>query len=331
MSKIFIFIPLYNGEPFISIAIQGVLSQSFTEWELLIIDDCSTDKSFDIAKQYEQKDSRIKVIKNESNLGMLGNWNKGISLCRLPFFVKLDADDIWHQTFLEKSIKVLDTNPEVGLVFTKFVNIDEKGNLMPETEVPFPIFARNKSFSTIKLVEEGENKMLSYPILRQGLSIIRKEVFDNIGMYRFLLNSQTQASTDTEFYFRVGCHYKIHCIDETLYYYRIHKNSISRIDADVGLSAQKIYEVKHCIFDYYFEQGKISKQFFQNQIKRIKLNYNLEIAYQYRYQRKYAQSIIIMLKIFYLSPIKTTTFYFDRLWKKMLLKSGFVWLMIGNY
>ncbi|NJL12530.1 MAG: glycosyltransferase family 2 protein [Microscillaceae bacterium] len=242
-AKVSIFIPLYNAEKYISQTIESVLNQTFKDWELIVLDDCSTDNSYEIAKAFEAKDSRIQVKKNTQNLGMMGNWNEGIKYCKAEYFVKLDADDLWHPEILEKSLEILEKIPEVGLVFTKYINIDENGVPIRDSEIALPVFAQNKPFSCVPLVQSGVDKMLSYSILRQGLSVMRRKIFDEIGVYRHLLTPETQASTDTEFYFRVGCHYQIYCINHCFYYYRIHTKSISSIDKNQGLQERKMFEV----------------------------------------------------------------------------------------
>ncbi len=307
MPTISIFIPLYNTELFIQKTIESVLSQTFQDWELFIIDDCSKDNSYAVAKAFELKDKRIKVYKNETNLGMMGNWNKGIELCHSDYFVKLDADDVWHPTMLEKSVSVLENNDEVGLVFTRYININTEGEELKNTDVYLPEFASNKAFSCVPIIKQGAYKMFSYPILRQGLSVIRRRIFNEIGNYKNI------QSSDTEFYFRVGLHYKIFCIDEVLYYYRIHPNSDSLKIANEGLREFLLYEVRNHILQYYFEQGAITKAFYCKQIKSVELMYNFFRSYKSREEQKYFISLKWMLRNFYLAPLTTIKFYIGRL------------------
>lgn len=308
-----ILVPLYNAEAFIAQTLQSILDQTFQEWEVIVLDDCSTDKSYEVAKEFSKKDERFKVLKNEKNLGMMGNWNAGIDFCKREFFVKLDADDIWENTFLEKSMNILKNNPNVGIIFTKYINIDAKSNKIQNSEISLPDFAQNKAFNTIDLVKSGEEKMLSYSILRQGLSVMKREIFDKIGKYRFLLTPQTQASTDTEFYFRIGCHYDIFCIDETLYLYRVHEKSISQTDIVGNLATQKMYETKYCILEYFFKQNKISKDFFKKNIQQITLQYNFEQSYQNRKNKNYSKALFFIFKNFWINPLKTIRFYAGRM------------------
>ena len=303
MPRLSILIPVYNAEPFLAGTIDSVLAQTYTDWELIIVEDRSSDNSLLIAKGYEARyPEKIKVYQNDSNLGMLQNWNKGIDLCRNELFVKLDADDIWLPSFLEKSVAVLDSHPEVGIVFTKFVNIDGLDNIIPRSEISLPDFAVEKPFSTIPLVQLGQDKMLQYQILRQGLSVMRRIIFDKIGNYRFLLTKETQAATDTE----------IFCINETLYLYRVHETSISKTDTDNQLSSKKMYETKMCILNYYYQQEKINTPFYKNNVAQIQFNYNLFLIQKFRKEKNIRKTLSILFKTLLLSPVKTITFYFKR-------------------
>lgn len=313
MAQISVFIPLFNAEKFIVQSIESVLAQTFTDWELLVLDDNSTDKSYEVAKNYEAKDGRIKVEKNPANLGMVANWNKGINNCHSEFFVKLDADDYWHPEMLKGSLKILTTYQEVGLVFTRYQNIDEKGNEIPGTEMILPDFAKNKSFSCVPLVQSGADKMLSYPILRQGVSLIRRKIFDELGDYRYLLSKETQAASDTEFYFRVGCHYQIYCIDQIYYFYRIHSSSISSTDAQDDLGAKKIFESKQAIVDYYFSQQQIDSRTKRNFQKQIHFEYNTYGIYSRRKKRYYWKMLGLLFQNFRMDPFRFFSFYFNRI------------------
>lgn len=289
-AQVFVLIPTFNVEPFITSAIESVIHQTFQGWELLVLDDCSTDNTFAIAQSYAQKDSRITVVQNSENLGMLSNWNKGITYCASPFFIKLDGDDYWHPEMLDKALRVLKQNSDVALVFSKYINVNSDGILVEDSAIELPEFARGKAFSCVDLVRQGSEKMLSYSVLRQGLSILRTDVFKELGPYRFLLTSDTQASTDTEFYFRVGCHHKIFCLNEVLYFYRVHGQSISSINKQQGLAEQKMFEVKTVINDYYFQQGKIDQRHWKQNKANTEFLYRLYQAYRFRQQGNWFRS-----------------------------------------
>lgn len=114
--KVSVVIPVYNTENYLAKTIDSVLTQTFKDFELLIIDNCSTDASPDIAQKYAQKDDRIKFYRNDHNLGLIGNWNRAILLARGDYVKLLCADDILEPDHLQEFLTVLDTHPDVSLV-----------------------------------------------------------------------------------------------------------------------------------------------------------------------------------------------------------------------
>jgi glycosyltransferase involved in cell wall biosynthesis len=320
MALINVFIPVFNAEPYLALTIESVLAQTYTNWELIIIDDYSTDNSYNVALAYSKKDPRISLIKNEQNLGMMRNWNKGISMCDAEYFAKLDADDLWHPNMLEESINIMRQQPDVGMVCTACLYINSKGDIVGESHPDVPDFARNKAFSCIDLVRQGSDKMLQYNILRQGVSLIRRKIFDEIGVYRTLLTQITEASIDTEMYFRIGCHHLIYCINKAYYSYRIHPTSISALDDRLGLSAQKLYEVKSVIIDYYFQQGKITSYEKTSSHNATIFWYNSFLIYKSRITGRYLAMFKRLADNFIIDPKRTLVdnIHIDRLlkWKR---------------
>jgi len=311
MANIDILIPLYNAESYLGKTIESVLSQTHINWELLILDDCSTDKSFEIAAAYAEKDTRIRVLRNEHNLGMHQNWNKGISLCKQPYFIKLDADDVWHPSILEKSIKYMEKYPEVGLIFSRYVNIDETDNLITGSDLELPEFASDKPFSCVPLVKQGPAKFLSYPILRQGLSIMRKAALQHIGSYSNL------RAADTEYYFRMGCHYQILCIDEVLYYYRQHDLSDSKNIENAGLRDHILYETKLSIVNYYYEHGKLTKGEFKDFAKQLDFQRRVLLFVNYLNKKRHKKAIVALFNNFLSYPKMAFSFYLKRAYQKI--------------
>lgn len=95
----------YNGECFLREQIDSILKQNVVDWELIICDDCSTDSTWDILNEYNSKDPRIKIFRNEINLGFKKNFEKAISLCKGEFIALSDQDDIWEINHLEKLLE----------------------------------------------------------------------------------------------------------------------------------------------------------------------------------------------------------------------------------
>ncbi len=128
--------PCYNLAHFLPETIDSVLLQSYSNWELIIIDDFSTDNSFFVANQYAQKDHRISVIKLDQNLGAAGARNEGIAASEGRFITFLDGDDLWDEIFLERSVGFLLKN-NFAFSFSSYRRVDESLNsLLKDFVVP---------------------------------------------------------------------------------------------------------------------------------------------------------------------------------------------------
>ena len=114
---------VYNGEDYLNEAIDSVLKQSFTEWELIVINDCSTDRTAEILSQYEAADARVKVYTNEVNLRLPSSLNKAISYARGKYIARMDADDICISDRLEKQYAFMEGNPDVALSSCRFMTL----------------------------------------------------------------------------------------------------------------------------------------------------------------------------------------------------------------
>ncbi|MBQ0000555.1 MAG: glycosyltransferase family 2 protein [Clostridiales bacterium] len=123
-----IIIPAYNAEPYLEAAVKSVLAQTFSDWELLIIDDCSGDHTWDIMQKLSEWDSRIRLLQNPVNQGVAATRNRGVSLARAEWIAFLDADDLWESRKLEKQIALALSDPKIAFTFTGSAFIDAAGN-----------------------------------------------------------------------------------------------------------------------------------------------------------------------------------------------------------
>lgn len=124
--------PLYNAELYISRTIDSILSQTYSNWELIVIDDKSTDKGIEVVKKYIEKDSRIKLLYNEVNSGAAVSRNKGIEAARGSYIAFLDSDDQWHKDKLSKQLKFMQEN-KYPFTYTFYNHINEKGEEISRT------------------------------------------------------------------------------------------------------------------------------------------------------------------------------------------------------
>lgn len=118
-------IPIYNAEKYLADAINSVINQTYTNWELLLVDDGSTDNSIEIAKDFVNFDSRIRLISDGINRGLVFRLNQIIDLSKTNFIARMDADDIMLPERLEKQISIFANYPTVDIVATAAFTIDE--------------------------------------------------------------------------------------------------------------------------------------------------------------------------------------------------------------
>lgn len=124
--------PLYNSKSYIERTIESVLNQSYNNWELIIVDDCSTDNGLSIVGNYVKIDNRIKVLKNEQNSGAAISRNKAIELAQGKYIAFLDSDDQWDKYKLEKQVAFMEKK-KIDFSFTYYNHIDEEGNEISKT------------------------------------------------------------------------------------------------------------------------------------------------------------------------------------------------------
>lgn len=199
-----IILPVYNGERFISQAIQSIRQQSFTNWELIIIDDCSTDNTPDILKKYVQLDCRIKVFRNAQNCKLPQSLNNGFKLAKGKYLTWTSDDNLLKQHFLQEMSVFLDTHPETMFVYSDYDLIDENSKVIGTYIAESP-------------------KMLPVKNIIGASFMYRREVIDGIGEY----DTTLFLIEDYEYWIRIYLKYNMACFNANLYQYRVHGNSLT--------------------------------------------------------------------------------------------------------
>ena len=170
-----VILPVYNSERSIEVAVSSVLNQTFTNVELIVVNDASTDRTREICESLAAKDSRIVLVSNEKNIGTLETRHKGISMAMGEWIAFIDADDLWQPDKLEKQV-ALQKSTGCDLVYTASAFIDDDGKLYDwimhvPTEVEYKkllrqnvipnssVFMRKKDFVKYSPPEEREHDM----------------------------------------------------------------------------------------------------------------------------------------------------------------------------
>ena len=134
MPKLAIGIPVFNGQEFLPELLDSLLAQTFRDFEILICDNASNDRTHEICREYERRDVRVRYTRNERNLGALANYNRVFELSTAPLFKWAAHDDLYHHDYLEACVRLLDENPQIVLAHTGTAFIDETGELLPFEE-----------------------------------------------------------------------------------------------------------------------------------------------------------------------------------------------------
>ncbi len=205
-----ILMPAYNCEKFVKQAIDSVLDQSYSNFELLIADDCSTDQTKKVIDSYS--DQRIKKFHNQVNLGYLKASNKLFKECKGEYITFQDADDFADKSRLEKLKTFLDENHEIACVGSNIIKVDPENREIYRTEYPLTDDAIRAAFLNYRIVMTGSALMLRREVIEK--CGIYNEYFDRIG------------SEDTYLYSFILDQFKVANLIDRLYYYRSNPNSI---------------------------------------------------------------------------------------------------------
>jgi glycosyltransferase involved in cell wall biosynthesis len=243
MSLVSVLMPVYNGEPFLSDAIESILNQSYSEFELIVIDDCSTDKTSEILGGFAQTDQRIQVFRNSSNLGLTKSLNLGLSRCGGEFIARHDADDLSEPERFECQLAFFKDHPDHGLVGTAVTRIDSHGNIIDQ-----PIVI--KEVNAVRVLTKGVNPFI------HGSIMMRKSIVDMVNGYR----SEFRYAQDYDLWLRISEIASVGNLSERLYRLRIHQAGISKMKLHVQIQ----YAALACYFGGERQKRKVDSYTIMN-------------------------------------------------------------------
>jgi glycosyltransferase involved in cell wall biosynthesis len=244
MHKVSVLIPAYNYGRFVGEAIQSVLDQTFNDFELIVVDDGSTDNTKEVVDSFT--DPRIKYIYQE-NRGQIAAGNTSILASSGEYVALLDADDIMLKEALEKSIMVLDSNREVAFSYGQAYLIDENGQILGLKE-------RHHKYPCIQEGKEVIRELLIHGnYIIPSTAIVRRSCLDKIGLLDPALHC---GGADYDLWIRLAKRYAVACLAEPLAKYRVHSESLS--------NARKVDEIRQTnynIFESVFNDIEIGPLF----------------------------------------------------------------------
>lgn len=212
--RVSIIMPVRNGKDFIEEAVDSALAQSYSSFELLIIDDASDDMDY---RLLEAKDKRIRVIRQQAG-GVSRARNNGIAHARGEFIAFLDADDYWFPGKLEAQVRYFDAHPDVGFVFGRYL----RWSAGPERRFPVAASMAPDCRDVVSTDPHrsgwGYNRMLMGMLVGMSAAIMRKSICRQIGPF----NEGMRIGEDYEFWFRASRVTEMHALDAVVSLYRTH-------------------------------------------------------------------------------------------------------------
>jgi glycosyltransferase involved in cell wall biosynthesis len=202
--RISIVLPTYNGARYLEESLQSCSNQSLRDWELIIIDDCSTDATPEIIARWQARDSRIRGHRNPTNLKLPGSLNAGFALARCDYLTWTSDDNRYHPDALAAMCTHLDTHAEVDLVYTDYNYIDGDGTLIRPVTVgePHELLLHNCVGACFLYRRAVQTALVSYA----------PDLF---------------AAEDYDFWLRAATRFRLQALHNNLYDYRLHANTLT--------------------------------------------------------------------------------------------------------
>lgn len=209
MPIVSIVLPVYNGEKYLAQSIKSVINQTFEDWELIIVNDCSGDNSLQIMQSFAQKEKRIKIINNEVNKKLPASLNIGFAHAVGKYLTWTSDDNSYKPQALEKMVQYLDTHPQTDLVSMNYDYIDEQEKYINEFDNIFPY----KRVTADLLQHNNVGAAFMY----------RRSIAEKTGQY----DEFTFCAEDYDYWCRIALIGNIEYTNDNIYQYRLNSQSLS--------------------------------------------------------------------------------------------------------
>lgn len=242
-----IVLPIYNGEKYMNLSIDSILNQTYKNWELIIIDDCSTDKTPEIAKAYADKDTRISYYRNEVNLKLPRGLNRGFSIARGDYLTWTSDDNLYLPEAIERMLNTLQKE-NTDFVFATCDVINENGEVVEIIKAP-------KNYKKAILRGDFVGACFMYT----------RKVYEAIGDY----NPDNFLVEDYDYWLKIFAKFDVSNIQDVLYQYRWHDGALTSTE-----KKERINDVcERVLINNVREYGKLGflqKYYFYSQLDRLR-------------------------------------------------------------
>jgi glycosyltransferase involved in cell wall biosynthesis len=225
--RVSILMSVYNGGPYLDECVNSILDQSFQDFEFIIVDDGSTDNSWEVLQGYAERDSRIVLVRNSPNIGVVRALNKGLDQARSELIARQDADDISHPERIMRQVDFLDNHPDFGLIAAVPRLVDMDGSPL------------ERAHYTATENDEIQELLLDYMCLCGPTIMMRRKCLEEVGLY---FTEGSDASEDYDICLRLAEVTKLASLEGYLYQYRQQPESASN-----KRSAQQMFNKAACL------------------------------------------------------------------------------------
>lgn len=199
-----IILPTYNGCKYLQGAIKSCIMQTFNKWELIIIDDCSTDETPNVLSHFLRSDDRIQVYRNKINMGLPYSLNRGFNVAAGVYLTWTSDDNYYRPTALDEMFRFLNNNENIDIVYTDYTEIDAKNNILAKRNVSLP-------------------EMLAYYNCIGPCFLFKREVYTSKNKY----SEDLFLAEDYDFWLRSSGSFVLKPLHKNLYFYRHHSDSLT--------------------------------------------------------------------------------------------------------
>lgn len=228
-------IPCFNRESLIGETLDSVLNQSFENFEVILIDNCSTDNTMMVLNEYSRLDERVKVIQNDRNVGMYPNWNVGLEHVQGKYYKHLSSDNILHKEFLSEAVSIMEEDESIDLVITSMGQIDINGNDINPSRVYTQTGYIEREYLLAKSKEffddypgAPDNQLIRTELIKENSINYNAEEFPYSADMDFTLTCLLQSK-------------KIYTVSKSLVFLRIHSDTNTQ---DSSLNVDRLTELK---------------------------------------------------------------------------------------
>ena len=273
-TKVSVCIPTYNGAEYVGAALTSVLEQTVSDFELIVVDDCSTDGTEDVVRSIS--DPRLRYFKNTERLGLVGNWNRSYELSSGRYVSIFHQDDVMAPDNIEQKVRALDENPSVGFVYSNVHQIDAQGKLLSE----WWYFKPEPDENGVCPGGDFFETLLSGPnIVCCPSAMVKRECFERLGGF----DPRLPFTADWEMWLRIALHYDVAYLVEPLVKYRRHDGMETRNFVEAR-ELESYYRAKSLALEKYPElvrevrakRSKLDQEHMDLALKRARQHFRQE-------------------------------------------------------